>query len=86
MSLIAIAGKCQLTTGSLIELINKQVPVGAGRLGVTRNSLQEFVDGGTSIGLAGHLGITSASLQELRNGIGADGAVGLIIGLLANLK
>lgn len=83
MSLIGLAGQCGISSSALKELMNGSVPVGATRLGVTRNSLQEFVDGGTSIGLAGYMGVTASGLQELRNHIGREGAIGLLIGLLS---
>jgi hypothetical protein len=55
----------------------------ASKLGVTSSSLQGFIDGGTSIGLASELGIMSSNLQELRNTLGAQGAIGFLIGLAA---
>lgn len=85
MSLIALAGRCGVTSRNLQDLINGVVSVGvAGRVGVVSSSLQEFVNGGTSVGLAGKLGMTSANLQLLRNQIGQEGAVGLIIGLMVS--
>lgn len=84
MSLIGIASKCDVTSSSLQDLIRGRVSIGvAGQLDCTSSSLQTFVDGGTSIGLAGRLGTTSSSLQELRKLIGKEGAIGLLIGLMA---
>lgn len=85
MSLIGLAGKCGVTTNTLVNLINGEVGVGvSGKLNTTSSSLQTFVNGGTSIGLAGEIGITSNTLQELRQSIGRDGAIGLLIGLMAS--
>jgi hypothetical protein len=79
MSLIGISGAMGVTSESLNELLNGRVTPGVG--GATSGSLQEFLVGGTSIGLAGHIGCTSATLQDLRNLIGDEGAIGLLIGL-----
>jgi hypothetical protein len=82
MSLIGLAAQAGVTSSAVAELISGKVPVGiAMRLGVTSSSLQDFVNGGTSIGLAASIGCTSSSLQELRDNIGAEGAIGFIIGL-----
>lgn len=87
MSLIGLAGRCDVTSTSLKSLMAGKVPVAvASKLGVTSSSLQKFIDGGTSISLAGKLGILSTNLQEVRNTIGKEGAIGMILGLLANHK
>jgi hypothetical protein len=84
MSLIGVAGKCGVMTTSLEQLMAGSVSIGVGaRLGVMTSSLQEFVNGGTSIGLAMLMGTTSANLQILRRSIGKEGAIGLLIGLMA---
>lgn len=86
MSLISIAGQCGVPSDTLKKLIAGKVsPSVAMRLGVPSASLQTFVDGGKSVGLAGVMGTTSLSLQELRNLIGREGAIGLLIGLMAGM-
>lgn len=72
-------------TSTLNDLTNGKVGISVGsRLGVMTSSLQTFVDGGTSLGLSGKLGMMSSSLQELRDAIGREGAIGLLIGLMAS--
>jgi len=86
MSLIGVAGKCGVMSSTLEALISGEVRSAvAMRLGTTSSSLQDFVNGGTSIGLAAHLGTTSSNVQLLRNKIGREGAIGLLIGLMAGL-
>ncbi len=83
ISFIGIGSRCGVTSSNLEALLSGKVSISvAGRLGVTSSSLQAFVDGGTSISLAGKLGISSSNLQELRKGLGKEGAIGLIIGLM----
>jgi transcriptional regulator with XRE-family HTH domain len=85
MSLMSLAARCGVTTSTLQELLRGRVNISVGtRLGVLTSSLQTFVDGGTSLGLASKLNMLSANLQELRGVIGRDGAIGLLIGLMAS--
>jgi len=77
-----IASRMGITSTAVQELISGKVPKAiSSRLKVPTASLQEFVDGGTSVGLGHVIGCTALQLQELRTAIGPKGAIGLLIGL-----
>ena len=77
-----LANRMGITTAAAQELISGKVPMAvSSRLKVPTVSLQKFVDGGTSVGLARLIGCTQANLQELRNALGKKGAIGFLMGL-----
>jgi hypothetical protein len=65
------------------RLIRGDVPDAvAHRIGGTNaEALQQFVNGGTSTGLATRLKCSEAGIQKLRDAIGKQGAIGLLLGL-----
>ena len=82
MNFIVIATRMGVTSTVVRELVSGKVPMAlAIRLKIRTASLQKFVDGGTSPGLARLMGCTAANLQELRIAIGRQGAIGLLIGI-----
>lgn len=84
MALYGVSAKCGVSNDALHKLIAGVVTPGvAMRLDTTSSSLQTFINGGTSVGLAMRMGTTSANVAELRMKIGREGAIGLLIGLLA---
>jgi DNA-binding Xre family transcriptional regulator len=77
-----LANRMGITAAAVQELIAGKVPMAvSSRLKVPTPSLQKFLDGGTSAGLAQLIGCTPANLQELRKGIGKAGAIGFLMGL-----
>ncbi|MGO9245568.1 MAG: hypothetical protein ACLPT4_15495 [Verrucomicrobiia bacterium] len=82
MSFDVVANRMGVTSTAVKELISGKVPMAvASRLKVPTSSLQKFVDGSTSVGLARLMGCTPSNLLELRKAIGPKGAIGLLIGL-----
>ncbi|HTS17771.1 MAG TPA: hypothetical protein VMP11_09380 [Verrucomicrobiae bacterium] len=82
MSFDVLANRMGVTSAAVQELIAGKVPMAvSSRLKVPAASLQKFVDGGTSVGLARLIGCTPANLQEIRKAIGKSGAVGFLMGL-----
>jgi len=82
MSFDIIASRMGVTSTAVEQLISGKVPMAvSSRLKVPTSSLQEFVDGGASIGVGHVIGCTPPQLQELRDVIGQKGAIGLLIGL-----
>jgi hypothetical protein len=55
----------------------------AGNLNTSTAVLQDFIDGRAPVGLTSLLGGPPEDLQRLRDQIGRDGAIGVVIGLLA---
>ena len=82
-----IARKIGLSVESYRQLLNGEVPESvARRFGSTREALQEFVDGGTSLRLAQYYGCREDEFRDLRRAIGREGAVGLLIGLCLSIE
>jgi hypothetical protein len=52
---------------------------------VTSSSVQQFIDGQASTGVATAPGITTSELQGLRNALGGEGAVGFVLSLAVGL-
>ena len=79
-----IASKLGLATASLHELLAGQVPNdAASNLKTSTAALQDFIDGRVAAGFASLLGGPPEDVQRLRDQIGREGAIGVIIGLLA---
>jgi hypothetical protein len=58
----------------------------AERLGTNAVSLQRFVDGVGSHGVAAAMHCTVAAVLELRRQVGREGAIGLLIGLCVTVR
>ena len=85
MSFENLALKCGVVSSDFQDLVYGNVNESIGKkLDVPFNSIQIFLDGGTSTELASKIGISSSDLQFLRYQNGRDGAIGLLIGLLIN--
>ena len=85
MSFENLALKCGVKSSDFQDLVYGNVNECIGKkLDVPFNSIQTFLDGGTSTELASKIGISSSDLQFLRYQNGRDGAIGLLIGLLIN--
>lgn len=85
MSFENLALKCGVESSDFQDLVYGNVNESIGKkLDVPFNSIQIFLDGGTSTDLASKIGISSSDLQFLRYQNGRDGAIGLLIGLLIN--
>ncbi len=85
MSFENLALKCGVESSDFQDLVYGNVNESIGKkLDVPFNSIQIFLDGGTSTELASKIGISSSDLQFLRYQNGRDGAIGLLIGLLIN--
>ncbi len=81
MSLLAIASAMGVSTGDLERLLRGESTIEiAERAGVMNRSLQEFIDGHASFGVAPMFHSLATNVQELRDRIGRDGAIGLIVG------
>ncbi|RZK17164.1 MAG: hypothetical protein EOO43_13765 [Flavobacterium sp.] len=87
MSLENLALRCGVEESDLQDLIYGHVRRGIEeKLDIPSNSIQTFLDGGTSAELASKMGVSSSELQFLRYQSGKEGAVGLLIGLMLTSK
>lgn len=53
----------------------------ASRLGVTPNSVTDFINGKVNPSMGMAFGMPSSKLQEIRNCIGREGAIGMVLGM-----
>jgi hypothetical protein len=84
MSLFGVASSMGVAESELEKLLAGQASVGiANKLGVSRMDLQRFIAGDVSMSMAYAIGWLQPQAQELRDRMEREGAVGVIVGVLA---
>jgi len=83
-----IALRTGVTATDLESLIRGNAPMGvAERLGIPVLNLEEFLwQGYASANLAHRLGTSMAAAEELGREVGAEGRIGIILGLLLSSR
>ena len=86
MSFMEIASRTGLTLADIESLIRGDASAAiANRLGVPLLALQQFLTSGdASANLAHRLGTSMGAAEELAAAVGAEGRIGIVVGLLLN--
>ena len=87
MSYAGIAGKVGTTSSNIEKLLRtgQGSPGLANKIGTTSSNITAFINGKASPSIASALGTTTSNAQQLRDEIGAEGAIGVILGLACGL-